>query len=143
MEKGSPRGRVDIRRDGKRFPVSTAWAKKVVGRTLAFEKRGHYSVGILLTDDGRIRRIHKKFLLLDRPTDVLSFPLTEGRGDIVVSAQTAARKAGELGVTFKEELARYLVHGTLHLLGYDDRTRPGRAKMWRRQELILRKILKR
>ena len=85
----------------------------------------------------------------DYATDVISFLLGEGewdgraviKGDLVVSVDTAKAFSRDLGVPLKEELARYLVHGTLHLLGYDDKKPADFKKMHSRQEKILNKIL--
>ena len=95
------------------------------------------NLSVLMTDDRRIRKINKQFLNHDYATDVIAFPMGAGCGDIVVSVDTAKRFAKELGIPFHEELARYLVHGTLHLLGYDDKKEKDRVKMHARQEKIL------
>ena len=94
-------------------------------------------MSLLLTDDRRIRAINKRFLKHDYATDVVSFDT----GDIVVSAEYARRYARENGIPFREELARYLVHGTLHLLGYDDKKKKDFKEMHARQEKLLKKIL--
>ena len=96
---------------------------------------------MLITGDREIRRLNKKFLNHDHVTDVISFGLNEKDllGEIVVSADTARRVSEELRIPFKEELARYLVHGTLHLLGYDDKNKKEFQRMHARQEEILKK----
>ena len=71
---------------------------------------------IALVDDGRIARIHGVFLNDPTPTDVITFEY----GEIVASAETARRMAGELHLPFEEELVRYVIHGLLHLAGHDD-----------------------
>ncbi len=78
-------------------------------------------VSILLTDDDGIRGLNKRYRNIDRPTDVLSFPMDDPymRGDIVVSLESVSAQAVEYSVSFDEELARLLVHGLLHLIGYD------------------------
>ncbi len=128
---------------------STGWVKRVVKSTLAFEKQKNRSVSIFLTNDREIRKINKRYLGHDRATDVISFWLEPGQltekerdylGDLAVSVETAKRVAKQRTIPYKEELARYLVHGTLHLLGYDD-TRPRVKKiMHRRQEWILNRL---
>lgn len=79
-----------------------------------------------------------------RPTDVLAFPMTEGRfggltaellGDVVISVETAARQAGPAGL--RGELSLLLTHGVLHLLGYDHGTPAERRVMWRKQGEVL------
>ena len=112
--------------------VSGAWACRIVEKVLKAEKK-HKGINILITTDREIRKINKRFLKHDFATDVVSF----STGDMVVSADTARRYAREHGIPFREELARYLVHGTLHLLGYDDRKRKDYVRMHRRQEEII------
>lgn len=78
-------------------------------------------VSLLFTDNGRIRGLNKEFRGKDKPTDVLSFPMEDDivLGDIAISVDKTKEQAEEFGVTFDEELARLIVHGLLHLLGYD------------------------
>ena len=80
------------------------------------------------------------------PTDVLAFPMTEGRfrsvspdllGDVVISTETARRQARRRGGALRTELALLLIHGMLHLVGYDHGTAVERRRMWRKQRLIL------
>ena len=138
--------------------VTASWVKNVVSKTLKFERSGHSAASVLLTDNKEIRRINKKFLKHDYATDVISFPLKDGPadvlvaggadekdylGDLAVSAEMAKQVAQELKIPFKEELARYLVHGTLHLLGYQDEKPALAKKMHRKQEAILDVILRR
>lgn len=120
----------------KRAGVSAAWVRRVIAGTLKAE-RSRADIQALVTDDRRIRRLNKKFLKHDHATDVISFDT----GDIVVSADTARRWAREHGIPYKEELARYLVHGTLHFLGYDDKKKNDHRRMHARQEALLKKIL--
>lgn len=120
----------------KRCGVSAAWARRIAEGTLRAEKR-KMDLSVLITDDRRIRRINKRFLDHDFATDVVSFDT----GDIVISADYAKSYASKNGLPFRQELARYLVHGILHLLGYDDKKRADHARMHARQEAILRKIL--
>jgi probable rRNA maturation factor len=85
-------------------------------------------LSILVTDDAGIRELNRDWLGKDRPTNVISFAMQEGEGagvqadllgDVVISAETAARDATEAGVTVEHELYFLLLHGILHLLGYD------------------------
>lgn len=91
-------------------------------------------VSILLVDDKTIHDMNRNYRGIDRPTDVLSFSLLEGEdkgvangellpiGDIVISIDTAERQAIELGRELDDELETLVIHGVLHLLGYDDST---------------------
>jgi probable rRNA maturation factor len=130
--------------------LNAAWIKKVVARTLRAEKAKRRSVSVLLTNDRAIRKINREYLKHDTATDVIAFGSGPGTrvpaesdhlGDVVVSVQTARAVSKELKIPFCEELARYLVHGTLHLLGYDDEAKKDKMRMEARQEHILRKLL--
>lgn len=85
-------------------------------------------LSIVISDDEQIREINRDYLDRDRPTNVISFAMQEGEGgglqpgllgDVVISAETAARDAAEAGLPFESELFFLLLHGILHLLGFD------------------------
>jgi len=85
-------------------------------------------VSLLLVDDDQIREINKYYLQRDRPTNVISFAMTEGAfgelhpeilGDIILSVETAARDAMACNIDFMDEVEFLLIHGLLHLLGYN------------------------
>lgn len=84
-------------------------------------------MSIAIVDDPAIRKLNKQYLNHDYETDVISFVLDEdesvGRldGQLIVSTDTAAREAVEANWSFEAELMLYVVHGTLHLVGYDDK----------------------
>jgi len=127
--------------------VSAAWVRKIVTAALKKEKAGLKAVSVWVTDNPAIRRVNRKYLGHDYATDVISFWFepetlakteTEFLGDLVVSAQMAWQVSGRMKIPFRQELARYLVHGTLHLLGYDDKAPREQKKMHRRQEEILK-----
>lgn len=85
-------------------------------------------LSILIVDDSEIQVINRDYLQRDKPTNVISFAMQEGEGgglhpgllgDVVISAETAARDAAEVDKPFETELYFLLLHGILHLLGYD------------------------
>lgn len=78
-------------------------------------------LSVLLVGNPRIRELNRAYRGIDRPTDVLSFPMDDELllGDIVISVDKAAEQAERFGVTLEEEFARLMVHGLLHLIGYD------------------------
>jgi probable rRNA maturation factor len=98
-------------------------------------------VSVALVDDEQIRQLNARYLGHDWPTDVLSFCLEarEGyvEGEIVCSAQTARRVAERLGCPPQQEALLYVVHGALHLAGYDDQTPQDRQAMRTREREIL------
>ena len=101
-------------------------------------------LSILVVDDREIRSINKKWRQIDRPTDVLSFPLSESPrnfsgalGDIVISLETAKRAATEFSSTVEFELSLYLAHGLLHLLGFDHQRPVDARKMAKMERKLL------
>jgi probable rRNA maturation factor len=91
-------------------------------------------ISVALVDDATIHRLNREFLSHDFPTDVITFPLSdEGsatlEGEIVVSVETAAATAERLGWPAGDELLLYVVHGALHLVGYDDQDPDSLAAM--------------
>ena len=101
-------------------------------------------VSLSIVDDREMHELNLRYRGVDRTTDVLSFPLEEERpkepcllGDIVVSAPQAVRQAGEYGHSLLREMSFLVVHGTLHLLGYDHVTPDEDDEMQRLQEEVL------
>jgi rRNA maturation RNase YbeY len=105
-------------------------------------------LSVELVGDRRMRRLNRIYRHKDRTTDVLAFPMRESAnpfpallGDLVISVPTALRQAEEAGRTLDEELATLLVHGVLHLCGYDhERSRNEATRMRQRERAILRAI---
>ena len=99
------------------------------------------SVTIAFVSDSKIQSLNQQFRGINKPTDVLSFPndFEMGElGDIAISLETAARQARENRLTLDEEIAQLILHGLLHLSGYDHETDNGEMN---RLELKLRKKL--
>ena len=98
-------------------------------------------IGVAIVGDPAIAKLHSEFLNDPTPTDVLSFVLEQApgmlEGEVVVSADTAASSAPQFGCTAEEELLLYVIHGTLHLVGYDDAGPRARAVMRKREKKYL------
>ena len=96
-------------------------------------ERGEISIAII--DDARMHALNRQYLQHDYPTDVLSFVLERDEeqktldGEIIVSADYAAREAPRYGWTADDELLLYVIHGCLHLIGHDDQSAAGLAAM--------------
>jgi probable rRNA maturation factor len=109
-------------------------------------------LSVAIIGDRAIRVLNREYLGKDRPTNVISFSMQEGEwgevtpgllGDVVISVDTAAREAEEAGVTFWERLVFLLMHGILHLTGYDhERSGEAEAKRMEAKELEIFAILK-
>ena len=97
-------------------------------------------LSIVFVDDAAIAQVHADFMGDPTPTDVITFPADaqmESAGEIIVSVDHARSRATELEETFSRELSLYLVHGWLHLAGYDDRNEADRAKMREAEQVAL------
>ena len=129
--------------------------RRAIENTLFFEDFGRdCEVSVTFTDDEGIRSLNSEFRGIDKPTDVLSFPLNDyshtslpieepesSLGDIVISLERAAEQAEEFGHSFEREVAFLTVHSMLHLLGYDHvNSDEEDAEMRRRQREILEKM---
>ncbi|MBN3033653.1 MAG: rRNA maturation RNase YbeY [Candidatus Saganbacteria bacterium] len=90
--------------------------KKIIKRE---EKKG--TIDLSFINDREMRVLNRKFRRKDRPTDVLSFSYDEGKtlGDVIISRETARRNAKKYGVAYRDEVRRLVIHGTLHVLGYN------------------------
>jgi rRNA maturation RNase YbeY len=107
-----------------------------VTRVITGENAAIEYLGIILANHEKVLELNRRYLGHDYETDVLSFPLrapdesgTIVEGEIYVDLDTAAERAPEFDTTYEEEACRYVAHGLLHLLGYDDRTAEGRETM--------------
>ncbi|MCC6337548.1 MAG: rRNA maturation RNase YbeY [Myxococcales bacterium] len=101
-------------------------------------------LSLSLVTDAEIRRLNREWRSLDRPTDVLSFPAGDSPapgllplGDVIISLDTARRAAKTFRSTLERELALYLAHGLLHLLGHDHHTRTAARRMEREERRLL------
>jgi len=102
-----------------------------------FALRQLEEIEVAIVSDRMIAGVHERFMNLPGATDVITFE----HGEIVMSAQTAAAQARQYGHGVDSELALYIVHGLLHLNGYDDRARSDAAGMRRAQQRILQACL--
>lgn len=102
------------------------------------------TLSIAVVSDRAIRPLNRRYLQHDYATDVLSFLLDSGPGwldgEIIVSADTAAAQAPQYDASAEEELLLYVIHGALHLVGYDDNTPTARKQMLVRQRRYLRRL---
>jgi probable rRNA maturation factor len=93
-------------------------------------------VVVAIVSDAAIARLHREFGGVPGPTDVITFQ----HGEIIISADTAARQARANRESLRREILRYVVHGLLHLNGHRDGTAAARRKMWTAQERIIERL---
>jgi len=142
---------VDVSADGVRAPVARERLKDLAVGVLEAERVRDALLSITLVSPTRIARLNRAHLGHAGATDVISFALTNPPGasarqaivgDIYIAPAVARANAARMGTSVRQEIARLVVHGTLHVLGHDhpdgaDRTT---SPMWRRQEQLLAKL---
>jgi len=120
--------------------VDKKFLKKVAQKTsriLSLNKFGIKEISIVLTGDAKIKELNKKYLNKDRITDVLAFDY----GEIFICLPQAKKQAKGLGNIFKKEIAILLIHGLLHLVGYNDKNSKSYNIMLKKQNQIWEKII--
>lgn len=120
------------------YPLDYAVLKAAASTVLQAEGIRDAKIIIAFVNDPHIHRLNKQFLDHDEPTDVLTFPYTEPasrklEGEIVIGYETAQAHAQDRGHDLTWELQLDVIHGCLHLCGYDDRS-PAEARLMRRKE---------
>jgi probable rRNA maturation factor len=129
---------VDINNEQLHVPLDEGRLRRAVQLVLEDAALPRAMISVAVVSDGTICELHRKYLHLDEPTDVLSFLLEHSddylEGEVIVSADTAGVTAGWYGWQFEDELLLYVIHGALHLVGYDDTTPESKAEM-RAQEM--------
>jgi probable rRNA maturation factor len=125
------------RRHARRLRAAAAAYLEALGR-------GDAELSVVLVGDRRIRTLNREWRGVDRATDVLSFALSDPPGigpvlgDVVMSVETAARRARSDGRPVSKELERYLAHGLLHLLGFDHERREDARRMAEQEAALAR-----
>lgn len=129
--------------------IDQLFLEEAVKNILREEQIGSAVISIALVDDVQIRTINADYLGHDFPTDVISFTLNDHaeipgeqlhlEGELVISVETALRESVHHQWTANNELLLYVVHGLLHLCGYDDLTDEARPRMRRRERELLAK----
>jgi len=139
---------ISVRNLQRKVPVNVVelqnFAAKAMRRCLQLYKQNEtdlrklHEVFVWLISDRRMASLHRKFMHQTGPTDVLTFQ----HGEIFISVETAKKHARAFGDSLASELRLYIVHGLLHLHGFDDQTQAGARKMDRAQSKILKAAMK-
>ena len=125
----------------KTLPVDRRRMRRAIRLILRDAGIQEARIGVAVVDDAAIAKLHGEFLNDPTPTDVLSFVLERSpqvlEGEVVLSADTARSNAAKYSSTAEKELLLYVIHGALHLVGYDDTTPRKRAVMRKREQEYL------
>jgi probable rRNA maturation factor len=133
------------------YPINRAEVARLSRATLRRAHRSAATVTITFIRDAAMQRLNRAYRGIDAPTDVLSFAYHESEhtdpgadpehlGDVIISVETAARYAKKLKLTFEDEIRTLVIHGTLHLAGYDHETDNG--EMNRLERRLRRELMK-
>ena len=132
------------------YRVNSRLVKRIISHVLKYCGRcDKAEVEIVFLTDKAIKALNKKYKGEDRPTDVLSFDLGGSSfgagpflGEIFISIDKALKNSKIFNTAFEKEFTLYIIHGILHLAGYDDETGKGQARMDRKQKAILKDLCK-
>ena len=105
--------------------------------------RQRWNITLVFVDEAESKAINSSFLKHRYATDVICFDLSQGKlrqAELILCPAIAKVNAATYSVTYTEELCRYVIHGMLHLLGYDDQTDADKARMWKRQEIVVSRL---
>lgn len=144
-------GKTQVINRHKRYRVNEKLIKKIVSKILKYiRKPRDTELEVVFLDDGSIRPINKAYKRRDAPTDVLSFKLDVAEfgsrkflGEIFISIDRAKENSRAFKADFKEEVVLYVIHGILHLFGYDDEDAESRRRMSKKEKETLRYLCKR
>ena len=136
---------VDVMTDGVRAGVNRERVAALVRGVLKAEKAREAFISVAFVSDKAIAAVNREHLAHTGPTDVIAFAFREGPrlvGDIYIAPGVARVNAKAFGAGVREELARLVVHGTLHVLGHDHPAGAARlsSPMWQRQERLLARL---
>lgn len=137
--------RVSIASPQEIVSIDRGRMRETVRGVLSGEGEDDAEISLAFVDNATSQRLNRQYLDHDEPTDVLSFPLTDGRGgrlkgELVIGAEVASAQASALGHAVHAELTLYVIHGLLHLCGLDDHTTEGAAAMRERERHYLRQL---
>lgn len=134
---------IQIANNHSRKKIKTLPFKRLIEQVITDEELPAKEITVIFSDNETLRKLHKIYLNDDTETDVITFNLSEGEeveGEIYISVDLAGVQAGEYNVSLEAELARLIIHGLLHLKGYDDATPLEQHRMRLAEEGYLKKL---
>jgi probable rRNA maturation factor len=137
--------RISIASPQDTVPIDRVRMRDAANAVLEGEGISQGELSLAFVDNATIHQLNLRYLKHDEPTDVLSFPLSEPNsarlaGELVIGAEVARDQAAERGHDVQAELALYVIHGFLHLCGYDDKTDRGAAEMRQKEKGYLQQL---
>jgi probable rRNA maturation factor len=137
--------RISIASPQEAVPIDRGRMREIARAVLEGENEPQAEISLAFVDNATIHALNKRYLQHDEPTDVLSFPLSEPgtpklSGELVIGAEVALAQARERNHDVQAELALYVIHGLLHLCGYDDHPEADALALRERERHYLRQL---
>jgi probable rRNA maturation factor len=137
--------KISVHSPQETVPIDRGRMREIARGVLDGESIKDYEISLAFVDNTTIHRLNKQYLDHDEPTDVLSFPYSAANakkleGELIVGAEVANQQASERGHDVQAELALYVIHGLLHLCGYDDKSIGAEKEMRERERHYLQQL---
>ncbi len=143
MTNKNPKPEIAVFNNHPDFQIDPAQYQEIIEHFLQWNPLPAKSLSLIFVSDGYLRELHRRYLNDDSYSDVMTFNLGEQsdiEGEIYISLDRAKIQAEQYEVDLETEIARLIIHGLLHLQGYDDRTEAERLEMHRLENQYLEKI---
>ena len=134
--------RIEIVNNYQHISIHKAAVENIILNFLSAEKLPAREITIIFADDNFLRTLHRDYLNDNTFTDIITFNLSDDarvEGEIYISVERAKTHSAEFGVTLSEEIARLVIHGLLHLKGYDDQEKRAQQLMRQKEDFYLGK----
>ena len=122
------------------LPINQGAIKKLTQRILKRLAASGWALGIIFLSDKEIQALNRRYRKRETPTDILAFDYAGNEAELIISLETAKRNSLTFGTSFKKELMLYIIHGILHLQGFDDTNPAAKKKMLKKQEEIFKRM---
>jgi probable rRNA maturation factor len=137
--------KISVHSPQESVPIDRGRMREIARGVLDGESVKDYEISLAFVDNTTIHRLNKQYLDHDEPTDVLSFPYSAANakkleGELILGAEVANQQATERGHDVQAELALYVIHGLLHLCGYDDKSAGAEKEMRDRERHYLQRL---
>lgn len=134
---------IEVKNLNKKHRINERFITGIAKEVLKILGKGsRIELGIVFLSDAAIKPINKRYRNRNRATDVLSFDLGPC-GQILISSDTALKNSCIFRTSFEEEIILYVIHGILHLFGYDDETKTEKSRMSKKEKAVLNKLCRR
>ncbi len=129
-----------VRNFNKKYRLNERFIKKLIEKILRILKKPrNINLEVIFLSDEAIRPLNKRYKHRDAPTDVLSFNLDD-LGEVIISSDTALENSRRFRTSFEKEIVLYIIHGILHLFGYEDETLKVKKRMSEKENTVMGRL---